>query len=103
MEEKQRNYKLCDICESQATLLCFECLTNYYCDSCYKLIHDKKAKSKHKKEKIDYFVPIDTRCPEHSNVALNLFCLDEKGNYILYIIEILYRTLLFNVLFYEEA
>ena len=80
MEEKKKNFKLCDICESQATLLCLECLTNYYCDSCYKMIHDKKVKNNHKPEKIDYFVPIDTKCPEHPNVPLNLFCLDEKGN-----------------------
>ena len=96
MEDKQKNFKLCDICESQATLLCLECLTNYYCDSCYKLIHDKKTKANHKKEKIDYYVPIETRCPEHPKVELNLFCLDEKGNNNKYII-ILYRTLLFDV------
>ena len=39
-----------------------------------------KINSNHKKEKIDYYVPIETRCHEHPNVALNLFCLDEKGN-----------------------
>ena len=89
MEEKQKNFKYCDICESQATLLCLECLTNYYCDSCYKFVHDKKAKNNHKKEKIDYFVPIDTRCPEHPKVPLNLFCIDEKGNFIYIILFIL--------------
>ena len=81
MEEKKKNFKLCDICESQAILLCLECeRNNYYCDSCYKLAHDKKPKSNHKKEKIDYYVPIETRCPEHPNVALNLFCINEKSN-----------------------
>ena len=88
MEEKQQNFKYCDICKSKATQLCLECLcNNYYCDSCYKLAHDNKENRNHKKEKIDYFVPIETRCPEHPNVALNLFCLDEKGNTI-YIINI---------------
>ena len=80
MEEKKNNFKLCDICESQATFLCLECLSNYYCESCYKFIHDKKVKSNHKKEKIDLFIPIEARCPKHIKVPLNLFCADEKGN-----------------------
>ena len=82
MEEKKNNFKLCDICESQATFLCLECLSNYYCESCYKFIHDKKVKSNHKKEKIDYYIPIEARCPKHKKVPLNLFCADEKGNFI---------------------
>ena len=40
----------------------------------------KKENSNHKKENIDYILPIDTRCPEHPKIPLNLFCLDEKGN-----------------------
>ena len=32
------------------------------------------------RKKIDYFVPIDTVCPEHNGIRINLFCLDEKGN-----------------------
>ena len=81
MEEKQKNYKVCDLCKLQATLFCMDCLNiNYFCDSCYKLAHDKKSKSNHKPEKIDYFVPIEARCLQHLNVPLNLFCLDEKGN-----------------------
>ena len=82
MEEKQKNFKLCDICESQATLLCLECSSNYFCDSCYKLTHDKTSKINHKSEKIDFFLPIEARCLQHLNVPLNLFCLDEKGNNI---------------------
>ncbi len=80
MEEKQKNYKLCDICKSQAIYLCMECIINYYCESCYKYIHDIGDNKNHKREKIDYFVPIDTRCPEHPKVPLDLFCIDEKGN-----------------------
>ena len=81
--EQKLNFKICDVCESQATLLCLECIcSSYYCDSCFKLAHDKKSKSNHKPEKIDYFAPIETRCPDHPNVALNLFCIDEKGNNI---------------------
>ena len=70
MEEKPKNFKVCDICGAQAIFLCLECLANYYCDSCYKLIHDKKEKNNHKKEKLDYFIPIDTRCPKHPKVSL---------------------------------
>ena len=78
MEEKKNNYKLCDICKSQATFLCLECICNYYCDSCYKMIHDIKINGNHKKEKIDFFIPLDTRCPEHPNVALNLFLFSSR-------------------------
>ena len=102
MEENQRNEKICDICKSKATLLCLECICSYYCDNCYKLIHDIKVNSNHKKENVDYFVPIETRCSEHPNVALNLFCLDEKGNNnIIFILT--HSTLLFNVPFFESS
>ena len=79
MEEKKKNFKLCDLCDCQATFLCLECPTNYFCDSCYKFIHEKKTKSSHQKEKIDYYVPIETRCSAHKDVPLNLFCTNEKG------------------------
>ena len=86
MEEKQNYYKVCDLCKLQATFFCMDCLNiNYFCDSCYKFVHDKKENSNHKKEKIDYYIPIDTKCPNHPNVPLNLFCIDEKGNILLYI------------------
>ena len=81
MEVIQKNYKLCEICESEATSLCLKCMS-YFCDKCYKNVHDNKAKSSHKKEKIDYFVPIDTKCPDHPQNIINLFCIDEKGNNI---------------------
>ena len=41
MEEKSEYLKKCYICESYADNLCFECV-NYYCDTCYKLVHEKK-------------------------------------------------------------
>ena len=86
MEENQGGFKNCDLCKSQATTLCFDCPYNYYfCDSCYKYIHDKKENSNHKKENIDYILPIDTRCSEHPKNSLNLFCLDEKSNKIKYL------------------
>ena len=81
MEEKKMNFKLCDICKSQATLFCSdcECVCNYYCDSCYKFVHDKKININHKKEKIDFFIPIETKCPVHQKVDYNLFLLSSKS------------------------
>ena len=80
MEINQKNYKQCDICKvNEATNLCLQCFS-YYCNTCYKYIHDMKGNKEHKKEEIDYNVPIDTWCPLHEKNAINLFCLDEKGN-----------------------
>ena len=78
MEKKQKQIKECDICGADATCLCFKCI-NYFCERCYKLIHDLQKNSNHKKEMIDHFVPIDLKCPEHPTIPINLFCLDEKG------------------------
>ena len=80
MEINQKNFKQCEICKvEEAKSLCPQCYC-YYCDGCFKYVHDRKEKNNHKKEKIDYFVPIDTVCPEHNGIRINLFCLDEKGN-----------------------
>ena len=70
--------KDCEICQSNATCLCFECIS-YFCESCFKLIHDKKVNTNHKKEMIDPFVPIDVKCPEHKKHPMDLFCFEEKG------------------------
>jgi hypothetical protein len=71
--------KKCEVCGIDATCLCFQCMS-YYCDSCCKL-HDKNEQNKsHKKDKIDYFVPIDLKCPEHKLYPNGLFCINEKGN-----------------------
>ena len=79
MENKQKNYKQCDICKVyEATSLCPQCFSNY-CDACFKHVHGMKENKGHKKEVIDYNVPIDTRCPDHDMVPTNLFCIDEKG------------------------
>ena len=78
MEKKEKLIRECEICDSNATLVCFKC-KEYFCDSCFKMEHNKK-KSNHKKEKIDVYVPIDIYCQEHPDNALNLFCVDEKGN-----------------------
>ena len=78
MEIRSSNKRYCEICSEEARNLCFQC-NIYYCDSCYKLIHEKKNNLNHIKEIIDPFVPIDTKCPDHPNVPLNLFCVDEKS------------------------
>lgn len=79
MEEKNNKIKQCEICQTQAAFICYKCFS-YYCESCFKFVHDKQPNRDHKKEKIDYFVPIDIKCPEHTKNIINLFCVDEKGN-----------------------
>lgn len=72
------NYKKCDICKTEAKNLCLVCM-NYFCDSCYKFIHEKEANNQHKKEKIDYFVPFDTKCKDHPTNPICLFCVDDNS------------------------
>ncbi len=52
MEKNLKLIKECEICESNASCLCFKC-KQYYCDSCFKKVHVKSTKSNHKMEKID--------------------------------------------------
>ena len=78
MENKQKDIKVCDFCGSKATCLCFQCLI-YFCDNCYKYIHNMEINANHKKEAIDAYVPIDIKCPNHPKIPLNLFCLEERG------------------------
>ena len=79
MENTQTNFKQCNICEdTEATSFCPQCFC-YYCDDCYKPVHNKKKNKNHKKETIDDNIPIDTWCPDHKKNAISLFCLDEKG------------------------
>ena len=86
MEINQKNFKQCDMCkDKEAISLCPQCFS-YYCDVCHKAVHENTKNSQHKKEKIDYNVPIDTICPEHEKIVINLFCVDEKGNIYYYII-----------------
>ena len=81
--EKGNLIKNCDFCDKSATCLCFKC-NNYFCDNCFKIIHNLPNYSQHKKEIIDPFVPIDVKCPIHPQDRMNLFCLDEKGNLNIY-------------------
>ena len=80
--EKKNLIKKCDIRDEDATSLCFNC-KQYFCESCFKLIHNKQKNAQHKKENIDPYVPIDLKCQEHPDILLNLFCLSEKGKHII--------------------
>ena len=51
----------------------------YFCEWCFKFVHEKSCND-HKKEEIDYLVPIDLKCPEHPKNIINLFCVEERGN-----------------------
>ena len=77
--------KKCEICEENATSLCLKCMS-YFCDSCFKFIHEKKNKKDHQKELIDLFAPIDTKCPDHPLIPVTLFCINEKGNFYILIL-----------------
>ena len=82
MENIQKNFKQCDMCKiREATSLCHPCFS-YYCNCCFKAVHERTENKEHKVVKIDYFVPIDTRCPEHKGDNITLFCIDEKGKII---------------------
>lgn len=93
--ELSKLFKECDICQLNATCLCYEC-NFYFCESCYKLYHSKQNRSGHNKESIDHFIPIDLKCPEHPKDRINLFCLAEKGNLFN---NFIFRNVLWNVLF----
>ena len=80
----EKIYKQCGICKSPANFICFDCSTNFYCEKCFKTIHNKTNNLFHPKFEIDYFIQAKTLCQEHPTIPLNLFCLTENGNYILY-------------------
>ena len=73
--------KSCELCGTKATCVCFKCIM-YFCDSCFKIIHNMKISNQHKKEELDLYVPMDIKCPEHPKDRTNLFCIDENGNNI---------------------
>ena len=101
MEKLEKQFKDCDICYSKATCLCFKC-NNYFCERCFKLIHDVKNDPTHKKESIDPFIPIELKCPIHPQDRMNLFCVNENGKYIdldKYLSLELYRNMLFIMLY----
>ena len=74
----------CEICKEKGAFICFQCM-NYYCEACYKYAHDKKENSNHKKENIDYYAPINVKCPLHQKYPLDFFCIDDKGNLYIFL------------------
>ena len=74
----KRKYKTCYICELNATCLCFIC-QNYFCDKCFKCIHDLMKNKEHKKELIDPYISFDLKCNVHPDQINSLFCLEDKG------------------------
>jgi len=79
--EAQKNIKQWETCkDEEASTLCLDC-HSYFCEACFKYVHDRKKNKNHKKEKIDLFIPIDITCLDHERVPINLFCVDEKGKY----------------------
>ena len=74
--------KICEVCKNDAKCLCFQCMS-YFCDSCYKLSHSNEEYKTHKKDKIDYFVPIDLKCSSHKLHPMDLFCINDKGKIII--------------------
>ena len=96
-KNKSKQVIECSFCNSNANLLCFKC-NNYFCEKCFKIIHDLPKNSNHKKESIDLFVPIDIKCSEHPEHPYFLFCLKEKSNYKLFILFISFSILFFKSL-----
>ena len=67
----------CDICGEDAENLCLNC-NKYYCKPCFEFVHQKSKNKNHKKEIIDFNVPILTKCSIHPDDPFNLFCANEK-------------------------
>ena len=83
MKISQKDFKQCDICrDKEATSFCPQCFS-YYCDACFKPVHEGTKNQNHIKEKIDLLIPIDTHCLDHEKNPINLFCIDDKGNNII--------------------
>jgi len=82
MENKGKINIKCEICGEIASSLCFKCM-NYYCNSCFNYVHEKKINSEHKKDIVNYYFPIQIKCPNHPITINNLFCVDEKSKLFL--------------------
>jgi len=84
MELTSNKIKECDICKEPATTICYKC-NSYFCGNCFKYVHNKPVNREYKKENIDPFIPIDIKCKIH-NFPINLFCIDDKGIFIFFLI-----------------
>ena len=68
----------CGLCGEIAKKLCLDC-NNYFCESCFKFIHEKKNNVGHKNEEIDLFIPFEARCSIHPDIPMNYFVLLKKN------------------------
>ena len=87
--EKPKQIKECECCDMEANCMCFNC-NQYFCDNCFKIIHNLAKYKGHKKDIIDAFVPIELKCQKHPTNINSLFCTKEKGKnktIIIFIIE----------------
>ena len=75
--EKNKTHN-CFICELNSSCLCFKC-QNYYCEKCFKLVHDYKKNGEHKKELIDSFIFFDLKCTFHKDQINSLVCVEDKS------------------------
>ena len=91
--KKEKQFKLCDYCNNNANVLCYK-YKLYFCENCYKIIHELKKNPEHQKEKIDPYIEIDLKCPEHPDYPLDLFCIDEKGMYNILLLRYYYNIII---------
>jgi len=85
MVENLMIIKKCNLCLLEASSICFKC-KKYFCDNCYKIIHEIKKNNEHEKTKINPYLSIDFFCQNHPEYPLELFCLNDGGKDIIYII-----------------
>lgn len=97
----EKIYKQCGVCKSPVKYICFDCSNNFYCESCFNMIHNKKENFLHPKFEIDYFIQAKNLCQEHPTIPLNLFCLTENGKIKYYIIIKYYRIFLCEMPLYK--
>ena len=76
----EKNYKLCSIYKANVDYVCFECSTNYYCESYFKMVHGEKENIAHRKFEVGCFIAAKILCQEHQTIPYNIFCLTENGN-----------------------
>jgi len=80
MVENLTKLKKCNLCNSDSFWICFQC-KKYYCDKCWKIIHEIKKEKAHEKTKINPYLSLDFFCSNHQEYPLELFCLNDKGNF----------------------
>ena len=52
--EQNKNKKICEVCKDEATCICYKCFL-YFCDSCYKIAHNRQKDKESQKRKNRFF------------------------------------------------